>query len=296
MPLTPRDNYLKYITELPNGSKVDIRTGEVVSNPVDTALNRLRSIRFENNKQSTASSRPAPKTTKPSGKSIAFGKTVGDPFDEDISKRPKGNAKTRYMRDYVMNEKLRNANRRAQKYDAGKLPTSVKDKQYKKEVTRMLLDFKARYPSMSIDESHLMHINPLSSGGKNAWSNLRLGPKGLNIDQAVAHPSAYRQLPSEEVMRFGAKGRGVAQYWEGISTDPGAEPSINTKTGLRKPVSPKGLGVKGLGAFGMALSPISAIAQLAAAKANDKPFSFDDFMGALLGVGNINKRPEGPMA
>lgn len=295
--MAARDRLAKHITSLPNGQRVNTLTGEILGSPANEAISRLRNVRFKRNKeeQPGSFSRPAPKKSKESGRDIARRATLGDPFNEDISKRPKGNAKMRYMTDYVMKDRIRSANRRAGKYtdDRGALPTTGKE--YNKEVRRMILDFKARFPNMDISEANLMHINPLAQGGKNRWSNLRLGPAGLNIDQATAHPSAYRQLPASEAVRFGAAGQGVGEYWEGIPDAGSPRPEFDPATGRRKPVGPKGPGLKGLGAFSLALGPIAAVAQLAAAKKNNKPFSFDDFMGALLGTGNINQRPQGPM-
>lgn len=292
-----RRNLAKNTMELPSGLRINIPTGEVLNNITDRALNELRRERFQPFDRGASTepmTRPAP-ASRESGRSIAKRQTLGDPYNEDVTKRPKGNAKTRYIEQYVMKDRIRSANRRAATRgpDVGALPT--RGKEYRREVRRLISDFQARYPNMGIDEAQLMHVNPLAQGGKNSWGNLKLGPIGLNVDQMTAHPSAYRQLLGEEAARFGAKGSGLGQYWEGIPDENSSVPEYDPTTRRRKPVGPKGQGLKGLGAFGAVTGPITAIAELIAAKKNNKSYSVDDFLGALLGTGNINQKPQGPM-
>lgn len=301
-PTNARQRLVGYIIA-PGGQKVHPETGEIKSTPYTEAHQKLLGVRPAYSKTASSTFSVSPKDvsakTKLSGRDYARLAATGDPHDPDINARPTGNARTKYYTDYVMKERIRKFNSDMQK--AGRtdiLPTSGKE--YKREITRLILDFKARYPDVPLEEAHLMHVNPKSGTGTNTWGNLKLGPKGLNLEQNVAHPSAFRQLPSEEAMRFGALGSTTASSWEGTPEFEAAVPrsEINPATGLRKPVGPVGMGVRGLGALSMLTGPITAGAELIAAKRNNKPYSIDDFMKALLGL-NVMDVPgsssQGPM-
>lgn len=117
-------------------------------------------------------------------------------------------------------------------------------------------------------------------------------------------PYAGAQVEHAEAIKQGGSNKGSTGYleWGRRNQAMGGDIKAEARAKGRVPITainmkakPQGLGLKGLGALGIGLGPISALAQLAAAKKSNKPFSFDDFMGALLGTGNINQRPQGPM-
>lgn len=301
-PANSRQQLAEFITT-PNGQRVNLETGEIKSSPYTEAHQKLLEVRPKASKKSSSTFSVATKDvttkTKLSGRDYARLAATGDPHDPDINARPTGNARTKFYTDYVMKERIRKIN--ASMLEKGRtdiLPTSGKE--YKKEISRLILDFKARYPDVPLSEAHLMHVNPKSGTGTNTWGNLKLGPAGLNLEQYTAHPSAFRQLPSEDAIRFGAQGSRTASSWEGTpdfeATTPRSE--INPATGLRKPIGPVGAGVKGLGALSMLTGPITAGAELIAAKRNNKPYSVDDFMKALLGLNGMDvpgSSSQGPM-
>jgi len=270
----------------PSGQKVNLETGEIKSAPYDEAQTKLMQVRPAYSKKASSAFSVKPKDvsnkTKLSGKDYARLAATGDTQDPNIEARPTGNARTKFYTDYVMKERIRKINAAMKaKGRTDILPTSGKE--YKREINRLMLDFKSRYPGVPLEEAHIMHVNPKSGTGTNTWGNLKLGPEGLNWDQNVAHPSAFRQLPASEAVRFGAQGYGTASSWEGTpektSTIPRTE--INPNTGLRKPVGPVGLGLKGLGAAGNIQAPITLLMEYLAAQREKRPM---DPWKALAGM------------
>jgi len=63
---------------------------------------------------------------------------------------------------------------------------------YISEMKRLLRDARQDFPDFNLNELELSHITPLTQGGSNTWSNLRLMPRQLNQDQGTALYSAWR--------------------------------------------------------------------------------------------------------
>jgi hypothetical protein len=224
---------------------VNSRTGEIITSPRSQELTKLGNVRAEFDKRkktSAATVKPVDtnKKSRQSGRDIARQKATGDIYAEDVKDRPTGRAREQYYLKYVFPERIRKHNQSM--INAGRndevIPTSGKE--YEKNMRKMMLDYKSRFPGMTFDESNIMHIVPKGMGGRNAWSNLRLGPAKLNWDQATAHPSPFRQLPANEARRFGSLGYGTGSSWEGLPEEGERIPrtQINPKTGLRRPVGP----------------------------------------------------------
>lgn len=303
-PNSAKQRLASHIINIGNGRLVNTKTGEIVSSPYQEENTKLLQVRPNiTSKKPSSTFSVSPKDTsgktKLSGRDYARMAASGDPHDPDIEARPTGNARRNYYENYVMKERIRKFNSEMRSKGRNDiLPTSGKE--YRKEISRLMLDFKSRYPDIPIEEAQLMHVNPKSGTGTNTWGNLKLGPKGLNLDQGTAHPTAFRMLPAEEARRFGAQGYGTASSWEGTPDISEKVPrtSINPETGFRKPVGPVGAGLRGLGALSLLMGPITAGTELVAAKTHNKPYSFDDFMKALLGMPTMappGSNVEGPM-
>jgi hypothetical protein len=263
---TARPKFIKTSSGLVNSA-----TGEILTSPRQQEFNKLTNVQPAFSRAKGVSSmnvKPvttAPKS-RPSGRDIARQKATGDIYAENVQDRPTGRAREAYYLKYVFPERIRKHNKSM--IEAGRtdevLPTSGKE--YERNMRKMMLDYKSRFPGMGLDESNIMHVVPKASGGKNTWSNLRLGPSKLNWDQATAHPSAFRQLPADESQRFGSLGYGTGSSWEGIPEEGDTRPrtEINPRTGLRRPAGP----VRGLpGVASMLLEP-AVLAAVAAVSPN----------------------------
>ena len=273
---------------------VNSKTGEIITSPRDQELTKLSNVRAEFAKRKgTSASTVKPVDTsgkaRQSGRDIARQKATGDIYAEDVKERPTGRAREQYYLKYVFPERIRKHNQSM--INAGRagevIPTSGKE--YEKNMRKMMLDYKSRFPGMTFDESNIMHVVPKAVGGKNIWSNLRLGPAKMNWDQATAHPSAFRQLPGDEAQRFGALGYGTGSSWEGIPEEKQTMPrtEINPRTGLRRPVGP----VRGLPAIaGTFIEPL----MLAAIAGIRKDVSIEDAWEYFKNTYNPQK-PQGPM-
>lgn len=115
---------------------------------------------------------------------------------------------------------------------------------------------------------NLDHVYPVNKGGQHTFSNLGFTDSGSN--------QAKRDL-LKSMFEFGRGGK-----------------LLYSPVGAK----PAGMGVRGLGALSLLTGPITAGAELVAAKTHNKPYSFDDFMKALLGMPTMappGSNVEGPM-
>jgi hypothetical protein len=271
-------------------------TGEILTSPRQQELNKYQFVKPEFSRGPKASAmtvRPVDTSSKPrqSGRDIARRKATGDVFAENIEDRPTGRARETYALKYVLAERLRKHN--ADMIKKGRpnevLPTSGKE--YNKNMRRMILDFKSRFPGIPLDEADIMHVNPKGRGGKNVWSNLRIGPRKLNLDQGTAHPSAFRMLPADEARRFGSLGYGTGSTWEGLPSEQERVPrtQINPSSGLRRPIGP----TKALpGVANLLLEPL-ALAGIAGVR---EDITLSDVLEYLKSKYSLQGPPSGPPA
>lgn len=223
---------------------INTQTGEIITSPRQQELNKYQYVKPEITSKRSSSATPkkvdTSAKTKLSGRDIARQRATGDIYAENLEDRPTGRARENYFLKYVLKERLRKQNARMLEQGKKDEVIPLKGKQYERNARAMLLDFKSRFPGIPVDEADIMHVNPIARGGKNAWTNLRMGPRKLNLDQNISHPSPFRQLPAEEARRFGALGYGTGSTWEGIPEEREKMPrtQINPRTGLRNPVGP----------------------------------------------------------
>lgn len=126
-----------------------------------------------------------------------------------------GNDLRVYNEVYLMRDRLRSANERAQKFGAGII--NVTSKISRREIRKAIEQARREYPDVwnakGLDGFDLSHITPLEKGGKNAWSNLKLMPTEANLDQSIAPFSAWRYLTDpEKLAAYGARGKGLGIY------------------------------------------------------------------------------------
>jgi hypothetical protein len=106
----------------------------------------------------------------------------------------------------LMRDRVRGANKRATKVDAGTIDLS-NVKQTGKEMSRLISAARNEFPELwqekGLSAFDLSHITPLEQGGKNAFSNLRLMPRELNAEQGTDLFSAWRNRGSLGDLAFG---------------------------------------------------------------------------------------------
>lgn len=106
----------------------------------------------------------------------------------------------------LMRDRVRGANKRATKFEAGNIDLS-NVKQTGKEMSRLISAARNEFPELwkekGLSAFDLSHITPLEQGGKNAFSNLRLMPRELNAEQGTDLFSVWRNRGSLGDLAFG---------------------------------------------------------------------------------------------